>query len=457
MPDAQTPVPRNNPPSSEIRLDDDRKFASLLNQLDELAAADTPDTVIDAFLSDMRRLFRRRAFALLDVRELADDRFRLLRLLTVDGDDIASAAIIDSAGDAMESDAVASGGFLGSVASTSRSRIFTDMNVANDPVMGTHLAMYRACMAAVVTERNRPAFIVMVLSFQPDSFSVKELAPLLVRAHLLSAAIQKLEYRAQLEGREDQGQEELARLAEFRTSFSATQPPDLRGIELAVSFEPQSRSGGCLHRVYNLADVSANVRNELRWAVVMFDVESGGPIATMILAMISSILETLDHGNTSPADVMQVVNKRLAARHLTDHTISGMIAYYNPGNRSLAYALANHPPILVRRPHFRGDIEAFQLKEHAGEALGVDPERKWKTADFTLSPEDTLMFCSPGAIHAENEERETLGLERIETAFRVSSGGPKDAIERILRAVREHEGNATIQRDQALIAARIHY
>ena len=436
-------------PADEIDLSRSRSVSSLCDQLKGIATAATAEEASETFIKEMQRIFKRNALMLIDTRGLVDRQFRVTHLASVEGVDLVDSLETDEGG-------VSVGGFVGNVIAENRPRLFTDINIQNDPAFDNHLVMYRSAMAVPTLVDGRSTLWAWAFSFQPESFSKGALAGFMLRVNFFGAAIDNIRMRRSLGSQADADHAGLQTQIDLRRKMSTTKQPELRGIESAVHVDPRPSGGGELCQLYALAGRSTK-KDDPRWAVVMIDVHDRSPVGDAALAMCKAVLDTIDHAEFSAGGLLSVLNDYLCKTFEGSVTATGIAAIYNGGTRTLEYAVANHAPPMLRRPHFRGDVEVIAMRGADSTVLGDKADVTFENFSEKLVAEDSLLFYSDGMTDAVNPDDEPFGKSRIETLLRLSSGGPDDVIEKILRSVREHESHQDPVNDQSMAAVRVHY
>lgn len=433
----------------EFDLSKSKRLANLTDLLRRLSGAADQSEATAVFIDNLRAILDRKAFLFLDTTDLVEQNFRVKKLVAADGRDLSDSVVVDEHG-------VSTGGLIGQVMEQAQSRVFADLNLRDDPVFGTQLLMYRSAMAVPMYRGGKVGGWMWAFGFQPESFSERDVTPFILRANVFGSTITMLEHAGRLEASDGAGATDTQRIAAVQRALTERGRPDLRGIELAISHEPVERPGGDYHLIYE-PDRDEAQTTESRFGILLADVRGSGPAGSMVYAMIDAFIATYPQEGRSAADVLGALNGYLCARKIEGVTVRALLSFYNNATRRLEYATADAPLPLIRRPHFRGEIEIMALDVSNDVALGVNAEAAFESGSFKLAPDDTVLFHSDGVSGARNRDGEMLGTGRLETAMKISSGGPQDVIDRVQRAVREHEANQEQHDDQTLIALRIHY
>jgi len=138
------------------------------------------------------------------------------------------------------------------------------------------------------------------------------------------------------------------------------------------------------------------------------DVSGHGIPAALSASMLKMALRAeLDHVG-SPSQVLAGMNASLAGS-LKGQFITAAYAAFDAENRTLRYAGAGHPPMLVQRG-CDGTIE--ELEEN-GLFLGPFPAARYTEVCTTLIAGDRCVLYTDGLLEAANGQGEEFGSERL--------------------------------------------
>jgi sigma-B regulation protein RsbU (phosphoserine phosphatase) len=129
------------------------------------------------------------------------------------------------------------------------------------------------------------------------------------------------------------------------------------------------------------------------------------------MAMAHSLIRERVEKETSPAALLAQVNKALCGQDIKTNFITSFYAILDPGNSSIKYAIAGHPPPLLRES--TGKVQVLPGK---GIALGIFPDAQYKNMDLSLAPGQSLVAFTDGLTDANNQLSEFFQLEHLKKA-----------------------------------------
>jgi sigma-B regulation protein RsbU (phosphoserine phosphatase) len=192
-----------------------------------------------------------------------------------------------------------------------------------------------------------------------------------------------------------------------------------------------------------------------RLGVAIADVSGKGVPASIIMAICRSVLRSQATGNTSPADVLQKVNRQLYPDIKEDMFISMayVILDHVRGNVSLSRA-GHDAPIF-----FDHATKTATPIKPPGMVVGIDSGSVFDriTGDFALSlkRDDCLLLYTDGVTEALDANGDEFGPERMIECVRASAPeGAQAIITRLIDELRSFVGAQPQNDDITLIAIR---
>ena len=187
------------------------------------------------------------------------------------------------------------------------------------------------------------------------------------------------------------------------------QLPVVAGAEFHASYRPASDEaeiGGDWFDAFDLPDS--------RVAISIGDVAGHGLEAAVIMGEVRQAIRTAAAGATSPAAVLDYVNRSIALRESIG-MVTAIFGIYDPASGTLSYAVAGHPPpLLAFRNGMVRALPSGTLPLGCTEELGA---RDWT---FTLPAGARVIFYTDGLI--ENDRNITDGEKRLIAAARSMTG-----------------------------------
>ena len=172
---------------------------------------------------------------------------------------------------------------------------------------------------------------------------------------------------------------------------------ELPGFALTSSYRPAQEVGGDFFQVVPLASGGG--------MVVMGDVSGKGLPAAMTVALVIGTVRTLAEFTTSPAEMLEGLNRRLMGR--LHGGFATCIALRLKPDGSGAISSAGHPS-----PYLNGR----ELSLPGALPLGIG-ETKYEEISLQLKPADHLALYTDGLLEARNEKGDLYGFERLQGQF----------------------------------------
>jgi anti-sigma regulatory factor (Ser/Thr protein kinase) len=187
------------------------------------------------------------------------------------------------------------------------------------------------------------------------------------------------------------------------------QLPVVPGAEFHASYRPASDEAEIGGDWFDAFELPGS-----RVAISVGDVAGHGLDAAVIMGEIRQAIRTAAAGATSPAAVLDYVNRSIALRDSIG-MVTAIFGIYEPTTGTLSYSVAGHPPpLLAFRNGMIRALPSGTLPLGCTEELGA---RDWT---FTLPAGARVIFYTDGLI--ENDRNITDGEKRLVAAARSMSG-----------------------------------
>ncbi|RXH55188.1 PP2C family protein-serine/threonine phosphatase [Granulicella sibirica] len=174
--------------------------------------------------------------------------------------------------------------------------------------------------------------------------------------------------------------------------------PTVPGFSLTSAYKPAQEVGGDFFQVIPLSDQST--------VIVLGDVSGKGLKAAMTVSLIVGAIRTLVEINTSPAEILAGLNRRLYGR-LQGGFTTCIALHINPQG-VCTLSSAGHPsPILNRN----------EVDLPGALPLGLDLATTYEEVELRLREGDHLALYTDGLLEARNAEGELYGFERLNLLF----------------------------------------
>ncbi len=166
-------------------------------------------------------------------------------------------------------------------------------------------------------------------------------------------------------------QKELQIAQQIQTSILPREVPRLPGFDIAARYLPMSAVAGDFY------DFLAPKPNQL--GILIADVTGHGVPAALIASMLKVAFTSQAPHAQDPARVLSGLNKALCGK-FEEHFVTAAYLYADLDARTIRYAGAGHPPLLVSS---RSNGLAQSIEQN-GFFLGMFPEAVYSSIEFPM-------------------------------------------------------------------------
>jgi Stage II sporulation protein E (SpoIIE) len=241
---------------------------------------------------------------------------------------------------------------------------------------------------------DTPLFSIQGVMFRPEK----------VMSIALFVAIVYAVYRYAIEQQVRQNvlEREMQSAREIQQVLIPETLPSLKGYAVTSAYQPAQEVGGDFFQILLNPDGST--------IVALGDVSGKGLKAAMNVSMIVGVLRALSGGNSSPASIMDGLNRCLCGRMQGGFTTCLVLSLDTRGN--VTFANAGH------LPPFLNDEEVLL---EGSLPLGLVASAQYTEVTLQLNPGDYLSLFTDGLLEARNSTGELYGFDRLHTLL---SGRP---------------------------------
>lgn len=246
----------------------------------------------------------------------------------------------------------------------------------------------------------------------------------------------------------DQERSQLETELEFlQTVQKASLPlgtPKIPGMEVAAFSRPAQIVSGDYFDFFRFKDGDPGL--------TIADAMGHGVSASMLIASIQTALRTLVPESSSPAEILQRVNRVFLHNINLTTFITTFLAKLDPAARSLTYCNAGHnPPLLYRQNEGKTN-----WLEPTGAAIGLIEGYEISTRSVSLSDGDILLLYTDGVTEATNPREVPFGSSRLaEVVSRSAHISAQDLLQAIRQELSEFTGVGVPQDDITLVACKV--
>ena len=227
----------------------------------------------------------------------------------------------------------------------------------------------------------------------------KPFSPAIVKArvetHLVLRGI-----REQLALRLHEIQRELETARQIQFSILPEKTPKMAGVDIAARYIPMSSVAGDFYDFI--------VVDEQHLGILVADVSGHGMPAALIASMLKIALAAQVPHAADPAQVLFGLNEALCG-NFQQHYVTAAYIYLDMTNRTLKYAGAGHPPLLVWRESSMGVRDVLEN----GLFLGKFKKASYSSVEFPVTPGDWALLYTDGIPEATNPSDVEFGTERF--------------------------------------------
>jgi sigma-B regulation protein RsbU (phosphoserine phosphatase) len=225
----------------------------------------------------------------------------------------------------------------------------------------------------------------------------KPFSPAVVKArvhtHLVLREVQKQLARKLL----DINQElEMAR--EIQLSILPHEIPKIRGLEIAARYVPMSSVAGDFYDFI--------IVDEKHVGILVADVSGHGLPAALIASMLQVALAAQSTHAFDPARVLAGLNRSLCGK-FTRHFVTAAYIFVDIEKKSIGYAGAAHPPLLVWRASTGCVSEVLEN----GLPLGLFPEATYSVVELAVEPGDKAVLYTDGVLETRSPSDQEFGID----------------------------------------------
>jgi len=193
--------------------------------------------------------------------------------------------------------------------------------------------------------------------------------------------------------------QELQTAQKIQRSILPAEVPRLPGLTIAARHLPMAEVAGDFYDFVEPADG--------RVGLLVADVSGHGVPAAIIASMVKVAFAAQTGHAEDPARVLSGMNKVLCGKFGLAY-VTAAYAFIDVVARKLTYALAGHPPILLKRSG--GAVQALSER---GLVPGFDPETRYSSDSLDLVSHDTILLYTDGLTEAAGRAGEFFGDRRL--------------------------------------------
>jgi phosphoserine phosphatase RsbU/P len=225
----------------------------------------------------------------------------------------------------------------------------------------------------------------------------KPFAPAVVKARVHTHLVLR-EAREQLARQLLYINNELEMAREIQLSILPRETPKIKGLEIAARYIPMSSVAGDFYDFI--------IVDEKRLGVLVADVSGHGLAAALIASMLHAALAAqFDHAS-DPGRVLAGLHQALCGK-FRRHFVTAVYVFVDMEKRSMSYAGAGHPPLLLWR---KSTQNASEVVEN-GLPLGLFPDSAYSVGQIPVEPGDKAVLYTDGILETESPSEQQFGVD----------------------------------------------
>jgi phosphoserine phosphatase RsbU/P len=260
-----------------------------------------------------------------------------------------------------------------------------------------------------------------------------------VRGHLLRKQLER-----DLRTSRDRLAGELRSAGEMQRLLMPRTLPAEGSVTFAAHYVPSLHAGG---DYYDILTLDAG-----RVAVFMADVSGHGARAAIIMAMMRTLLHSMDSPLDDPAQVLGRMNRHFAYLWEAAEFATALYAVIDPRAAGMRIACAGHPrPLLLREGRPVSSLSCAATVPLFMFELPSVPQSLHE-----LRPGDRFVFYTDGITERQKGSGEMFGLDRLqETLARGAESGAQQLLAHVVGEVESFADGHEPHDDQTLVLAAV--
>ena len=191
---------------------------------------------------------------------------------------------------------------------------------------------------------------------------------------------------------------ELEMAREIQVSILPHETPKISGLEIAARYLPMTSLAGDFYDFI--------IVDEKHLGILVADVSGHGLPAALIASMLKAALSAQSAHACDPARVLAGLNQSLCGK-FQRHFATGAYLFVNMEKKSISYAAAGHPPLLLWRTS--AGIASEVLEN--GLPLGLLPQAAYSAVEVPVEPGDKAILYTDGIPETTSPSEQEFGAD----------------------------------------------
>jgi sigma-B regulation protein RsbU (phosphoserine phosphatase) len=195
-------------------------------------------------------------------------------------------------------------------------------------------------------------------------------------------------------------QKELETARQIQLSILPSEIPKIEGLDIAARYVPMTSVAGDFYDFI--------VVDEKHIGILVADVSGHGMPAALIASMLKIALATQEAHAADPAQVLLGLNQTLCGK-FQHHFVTAAYLFVDMQKRTLSYAGAGHPPLLLWGGPSKGVRDVLEN----GLFLGRFPFATYSSVELPLQAGDRALLYTDGVSETTNPAEVQFGADRF--------------------------------------------
>jgi sigma-B regulation protein RsbU (phosphoserine phosphatase) len=193
-------------------------------------------------------------------------------------------------------------------------------------------------------------------------------------------------------------QKELETARQIQLSILPSEIPKIEGLDIAARYVPMTSVAGDFYDFI--------VVDEKHIGILVADVSGHGMPAALIASMLKIALSTQEAHAADPAQVLLGLNRVLCGK-FQHHYVTAAYLFVDMQKRTLTYAGAGHPPLLL----WGGSSKGVRTVMENGMFLGRFPFATYSSVELPLQSGDRALLYTDGILETANSAGVEFGTD----------------------------------------------
>ena len=231
------------------------------------------------------------------------------------------------------------------------------------------------------------------------------------------------------------------KLCNLQRRILPQEPPAVPGFRLRLAYRPAFVVTGDYHDFF--------ARPDGRTAAFLGDGSGHGPAASMLMAIMRTILRVRDEVHREPGRTLADAGRHFHDLIPSDLFMTGVYLLFGDDGWVSWAAAGHHPPVWVARSGVPAPTDFTVI----GPVLGLDPGADYPTVRWRLAPRDRMILFTDGLYEARNRAGEPFNRHRVWQYLQVTMDDPlEQVVGGLVGAVRRHLEGAEFEDDFTILA-----